>query len=347
MGAPIQADIYPSAVAITPDGTAAYVPNENSYDVTPINIAYNTAGVPISVGSGADGIAITPDGTTAYVTNFDDSTVSIIDLTYNTPIATIALGRKSQNPIGIAITPDGKKAYVANANSNNVTPIDLATNKPGKPITVGSVPNCIAITPDGKTAYVTNGGSNSVTPINISVNPPVAGAQINLVTDPSNPGYPVGIAITPDGQYAYVVNQGPYETSVGVVSIISTATNTVEPTALTVGVGAVYIAITPDQAPAAAFTSTEDLKKVTFDASASSSPVGSIAAYAWDFGDGKKLNTTVPTAEHAYRASGSYPVTLTVTNSAGTSTSQVFTGQTVSNNGGPSAINAQTISVDR
>jgi hypothetical protein len=35
--------------------------------------------------------------------------------------------------------------------------------------------------------------------------------------------------------------------------------------------------------------------------------------------------------------------TLTVTNSAGTSTTQIFTGRTVSNNGGPNAITSQQV----
>jgi hypothetical protein len=38
-----------------------------------------------------------------------------------------------------------------------------------------------------------------------------------------------------------------------------------------------------------------------------------------------------------YAATGSYKVTLTVTDAAGTSTRRVFTGQTVSRNGGPQA----------
>ena len=37
-------------------------------------------------------------------------------------------------------------------------------------------------------------------------------------------------------------------------------------------------------------------------------------------------------------------MTLTVTNTQGTSTTQVFTGQTVSNNGGPSATATQAVS---
>lgn len=47
------------AIAITPDGKAAYVANDGSSTVTPIDLATNTAGTPVRVGSGPFGIAIT------------------------------------------------------------------------------------------------------------------------------------------------------------------------------------------------------------------------------------------------------------------------------------------------
>ena len=62
----------PYAIAITPDGTKAFVANHHDGTVTPITIASNTAGAPITVGPGGAqpvAIAITPDGTTAYVAN--------------------------------------------------------------------------------------------------------------------------------------------------------------------------------------------------------------------------------------------------------------------------------------
>ena len=46
----------PSDVAITPDGSTAYVPSDQ---LTPIDVATNTAGASIPV-SGAYGIAISP-----------------------------------------------------------------------------------------------------------------------------------------------------------------------------------------------------------------------------------------------------------------------------------------------
>ena len=55
---------------------------------------------------------------------------------------------------------------------------------------------------------------------------------------------------------------------------------------------------------------------MTFDAGGSSDGDGSVAGYAWDFGDGQ-TSSTGPTVTHAYAAAGTYPVTLTVTDDDG------------------------------
>jgi hypothetical protein len=117
-------------------------------------------------------------------------------------------------------------------------------------------------------------------------------------------------------------------------------------TPIPVGSAPVGIAITPDQAPTAAFSAiaAPTGSASRFDASASASPVGSIAS-RWDFGDGQTSTTTRPITTHAYAHAGVYTPRLTVTNTAGTSTTQVFTGRTVSKQGGPQATTARTLTV--
>jgi YVTN family beta-propeller protein len=63
----------PFAIAITPDGKTVYVVNRDNDTVTPVDVATNTAGAPISVGDRPIGIAITPTWTpeaTATTTTF-------------------------------------------------------------------------------------------------------------------------------------------------------------------------------------------------------------------------------------------------------------------------------------
>jgi len=58
---------------------------------------------------------------------------------------------------------------------------------------------------------------------------------------------------------------------------------------------------------------------ITFNASTSYDPDGSIVSYFWDFGDG--TNTTGTTVSHAYANNGNYTVTLTITDNDGASAS--------------------------
>jgi PKD repeat protein len=54
---------------------------------------------------------------------------------------------------------------------------------------------------------------------------------------------------------------------------------------------------------------------VAFDGSSSTDPDGTIASYAWDFGDTKTGSGV--TTSHAYTTAGTYTVTLTVTDNGG------------------------------
>jgi PKD repeat protein len=76
--------------------------------------------------------------------------------------------------------------------------------------------------------------------------------------------------------------------------------------------------LSPNVAPTAAFALPASLtaaSPATFDASTSADPDGSIVSYAWDFGDG--VTGTGRTAAHTFARSGTYLVTLTVTDDEG------------------------------
>ncbi|MFC5381901.1 PKD domain-containing protein [Aquipuribacter nitratireducens] len=70
-----------------------------------------------------------------------------------------------------------------------------------------------------------------------------------------------------------------------------------------------------NQSPTASFTTTTSDLRVTVDGRASSDPDGTVASYAWAFGDG--TTASGPTAIRTYAAPGTYTVTLTVTDDAG------------------------------
>ncbi|MGM2818249.1 YncE family protein [Bacillus cereus group sp. Bce001] len=77
----------PLGIAITPDGSRAYVTNLADNNVSVINTATNTEILPrIPVGDRPIRIAITPDGSRAYVTNLVDNNVSVINTITNIEI---------------------------------------------------------------------------------------------------------------------------------------------------------------------------------------------------------------------------------------------------------------------
>jgi DNA-binding beta-propeller fold protein YncE len=206
--------------------------------VTPISTATNTPGQPIAAGPAPRFMALTPNGQTLYVADGTDTVTPIATAT-NTPGKPIEVG---QNPGQILFTPDGQTAYVAD--NSGVTPISTATNTPEKPIT-GTGPESggaqnMAITPDGKTLYVASG--NTVLPVSTATNTP--GKPILLSPQVSSPS-PVQLIITPDGSTLYVFGVNGLNDN-GIITPVSTATNTPGQPIPVVAYPGFAMAITPD-----------------------------------------------------------------------------------------------------
>ncbi|HWF74310.1 MAG TPA: choice-of-anchor D domain-containing protein [Solirubrobacteraceae bacterium] len=330
-------------VAIAPNGAKAYMTDPADGKVFPIDLTASSAtvGSAINVGGNPEGIAFSPDGSKAYVAmnanplSPHPGTAEVLPITVATdavgPAITTGLG---PHPFSIAITPDGSTAYVGDAGagtSDSVYPIPLPSGPVGSPITVGGAVVGIAIAPDGSMVYATTG--SGVTPI------PIPGTTHGTPIPVSGGAF--AIAVTPDSKTIYVTN----DTANTVTPIDASSGTPGSP--ISVGSTPRGIAITPDQAPVANFTvaSAPPGSATTFDASASTVAFGTIASYVWNFGDGTaNVSTTTPTTSHVYAHVGTYAATVTETDSAGTSTTgEVYTGQTASSVGNPSAATTRNV----
>ncbi|MFN0101762.1 MAG: hypothetical protein ACKV2U_06680 [Bryobacteraceae bacterium] len=108
--AEVRVGVEPNSVALTPDGTRAYIANTVSGTVTVMDLdrfqpAYGTTVTTIPVGTEPYGLALTPSARKLYVANARSNSVSVIDTTTNRVIKTIT--DVGFEPRGIAITNAG------------------------------------------------------------------------------------------------------------------------------------------------------------------------------------------------------------------------------------------------
>ena len=247
---------YPTGVALTPDGSRAYV-TDASTSVWVVDTGSKSVIAKIAAGSGPEAIAITPDGKTAYVNSItcglllcsgpDNppqlASVEVVDTASNSLTATITIGNlPGQTPgvllAGIAISPDGNRAYVSNAVGNQIWGIDTVSNQ-----VVAMIPTAalgfvgVSMSPDGSHVYAA--GWETGFPV-VDVIDTKTDAVVASVVLPSDE-VPTDIAVTPNGSYAYVTGDN------GHVWVVDTMKNAVTATiSVSVGSPLLGIAMGPD-----------------------------------------------------------------------------------------------------
>jgi YVTN family beta-propeller protein len=178
-------------IAVTPDGSRAYVSTYGSNSVKAVDLASFAVITTITVGSLPVGVDITPDGAFVYVANFSSDSVSVISTASNTVVATVPMPAGTR-PQSARLIPDGSRAFVANAIGNSVSVINTATNTvSGSPIAVMFNPRTLEFTPDGSRAYVAN--SQNVQVINTATLAVAPTISFSTATH----GAPAALAMTP------------------------------------------------------------------------------------------------------------------------------------------------------
>jgi len=185
-GKPIKVGANPQAIAITPDGSTAFVANYGSNSVTPISTAAGRPGPAVPVGQAPNSLAVTPGSTKVFVVGGDSDTVTAI---------TAATGRAGRgipvgySPAAVAISPSGGTAYVVNTISGTLTPVSTATGVAGHPIRTGiyTYPTAVGLTPSGATAVVVGTYAGRATLVSTRSRKVIARVTVGL--------YPVAVAI--------------------------------------------------------------------------------------------------------------------------------------------------------
>jgi len=217
--ATIHVGLNPIAVAMSADGTLAYVANLNSNTLSVIDTEIDAVVATVAAGPTPRDVEVTPDGRFVLVTNQSTNRVTVLDAANYSVVASIPVG---MFPCAIAIDPEGKAAYVTNRLSNDVSIIDLTTFQVTN-VPVGTFACDVMVSPDGRWAVVTNRLSGNVTFIDTVTQ--VAVATVATGTNPQ------GVAFDPHGTKAYVTNA----TSVSVIdmrsfTVIGSITNVVSGT---------------------------------------------------------------------------------------------------------------------
>jgi DNA-binding beta-propeller fold protein YncE len=155
----------PLGVAITPDGSRAYVSNALA-SVSVVDISTNTIVTTIPIidtttpfpfpARNLFAIALSPDGTRAYVVSESSGNTYVIATSINFMFDTVRTNETtSGSALSIAISPNSPRAYVATlAFSPLILIIDTNTNTIIKTINAPGMPPFVGVTPDGTRLYV-------------------------------------------------------------------------------------------------------------------------------------------------------------------------------------------------
>jgi len=177
-------------------------------------------------------------------------------------------------------------------------------------------------------------GSNTTTKSNyvtvtapITIKPPVASfwASRTSGTAPLTLGFTDASTNTPtawnwsfgDGTYSTLQNPRHTYASAGTYSVTLTASNAAGSGTKT-RTNYITLTGTTTQKPVASFSSNATSGNTPLNVLFSDTSTGTPTAWNWNFGDGT-TNSTVQNPTHTYSNAGSYAVTLTVSNSAGSS----------------------------
>ncbi len=211
----------PEAFDLSPDGKTLYVSNEETAEMTVLDVSSGAIRGRVTVGKEPEGVAVRPDGKVVFVTSEQDGVVTAVDTATLTVITSVPTGPR---PRSVVFAKDGLTAFVTDEMGARVTVIDAATYAvqgdigvhEDSPMPSGPRPMGAALSHDGNELYVSCGRGGSVAIVDVAARKQVR--SIEGVGD-----RPWGIALSRDGTRLYTANG-----TSGDMGIVNLATGNVD-----------------------------------------------------------------------------------------------------------------------
>ncbi|HET7295783.1 MAG TPA: YncE family protein [Gemmatimonadales bacterium] len=256
-------EMFPTTIALTPDGELAFVANSDFYGDHPrtnvVSVVYTPQMVPLASLPACDmphGVKVNHAGTRVYVSCMNSDEILEIDRTrlsilrrYRTGVGMLqpampmpaghggAAGGRLHDacmPTFVSVSPDDRRLYVACNHSDQLLVLDAGALELVQRVPVGHGAYNVEPSPDGRWVIVTNKKDQSVSLIDATT----LGEVARIKT--SKP-LPHGVAFAPDRRFAFVSQEskGVDPGAVDVIDLIrqadvASAAVPLQPTGITV-----------------------------------------------------------------------------------------------------------------
>jgi YVTN family beta-propeller protein len=218
-------EMFPTTIAVTPDGELAFVANSDFYGDHPrtnvVSVVYTPQMVPLATLPACDmphGVKVNHAGTRVYVSCMNSDEILEIDR------ARLAVARRYRTGVGmppampmpaghggaeamhvhdacmptfVSVSPDDRRLYVACNHSNELLVLDAVALQLVKSVPTGHGAYNVEPSPDGRWVIVTNKKDQSVSLID-------AATLAETARIPTTKPFPHGVAYSPDSRYAFI-----------------------------------------------------------------------------------------------------------------------------------------------
>jgi YVTN family beta-propeller protein len=194
----------PTWLDLSADGRTVFVSNEETAQMTAVDLASGTIRGQVNVGGEPQGVTVRPDGKEIYVASAKDNVVTVVDPSTLAVVARVPAGEK---PRSVVFAKDGVTAFVMDESGRRLTVLDAATHQVQGVVSIyentpspgGPRPSDAVVSPDGQWLYVSCGRGNTVAVVDV--------ASRRQVRSLDGIGWkPLGIGISPDGAMLYTAD---------------------------------------------------------------------------------------------------------------------------------------------